>query len=308
MSLNIKFGVSTWLWTSPFNTESIQLFPKIKEMGYDVVEIPVEDPALIDVQKVKEALLQHDLKAVICGAFGPGRDLTHDDPSYHQACFEYIASCLDICKSLETGFFAGPMYSAVGKARLVSPEQKKIEWERAVKNLRKVCGMAEAKGLQIALEPLNRFESDLVNTAEDVMRLIKDIDHPAAKVLLDGFHMNIEEPDIEKAIRLAGDKLIHVQVSENYRGTPGTGQTRWGDYKRGLAAIGYQGVVSIESFTPEVKELAGAVCIWKPLVPSQDGFAREGLQFLKQWAEGSENKAEDPAMRQAKNKASSNIQ
>lgn len=267
-------------------------------MGYDVVEIPVEDPGLIDVQKVKDALHQYNLKAVICGAFGPGRDLTHDEPSYHQNSFDYIEACMDLCKSLGVGFFGGPMYSAVGKARLVSPEQKKIEWERAVSNLRKVCHLAESKGLEVALEPLNRFESDLINTAEDVMRLIKDIDHPAAKVLLDGFHMNIEEPDVEKAIRLVGDKLIHVQVSENYRGTPGTGQTRWDAYRRGLAAIGYKGVVSIESFTPEVKELAGAVCIWKPLVPSQDGFAREGLQFLKQWAEGSEHKAADSDLKQ----------
>lgn len=152
-------------------------------------------------------------------------------------------------------------------------------------NLQKVCHMAEARGLELALEPLNRFESDLINTAEDVMRLIRDINHPAAKVLLDGFHMNIEEPDVEKAIKLAGDKLLHVQVSENYRGTPGTGQTRWDAYKRGLKAIGYNGVVSIESFTPEVKELAGAVCIWRPLVPSQDTFARDGLRFLKGWAE-----------------------
>jgi D-psicose/D-tagatose/L-ribulose 3-epimerase len=297
MSLNVKFGVSTWLWTSPFNTETLKLFPKIKEMGYDVVEIPVEDPALIEVKKVKEALQQHGLKPVICGAFGPGRDLTHDDPSYHQNSLSYIESCLNICESLGAEFLGGPMYSAVGKARLVAAEQKQLEWERAVVNLREVCRMAEAKGLEIALEPLNRFESDLINTSEDVMRLVQDINHPAAKVLLDGFHMNIEEPDIENAIRRAGDKLIHVQVSENYRGTPGTGQTRWDAYYRGLSAIGYEGVVSIESFTPQVKELAGAVCIWRPLVPSQDGFAREGLQFLKQWAEGAENIIADPGLR-----------
>ena len=283
MSLNIKFGFSTWLWTSPFQTDTVSLFLKIKEMGYDVVEIPVEDPSLIDVGAVKEALAQYDLKPVICGAFGTSRDLTHDDPAFHQTSFNYIESCLEICYELGAGFLAGPMYSAVGKARLVSPEQKKIEWERAVLNLTKVCHMADSRGLKIALEPLNRFETDLINTAEDVVKLVKDINHPAAKIMLDGFHMNIEEPDIERAIRLAGSDLIHLQVSENYRGTPGTGQTRWDAYKRALEAINYEGVISIESFTPDIKELAGAVCIWRPLVPSQDGFAREGLQFLKQW-------------------------
>lgn len=286
MSLHVKFGVSTWLWTSPFNTETVSLFSKIKEMGYDMVEIPVEDPALIDTKKVKQALVENGLEPIICGAFGTSRDLTHEDPSYHKTSFDYIEACFEICAKLGAGFLAGPMYSAVGKARLVSPEQKKIEWDRAVTNLRKVCTMAETKGLKIALEPLNRFETDLINTAEDVMQLIRDINHPAANVILDGFHMNIEESDIERAIGLAGDKLIHVQVSENYRGTPGTGQTRWDAYKRGLETINYKGAISIESFTPAIKELAGAVCIWRPLVPSQDGFASEGLDFLKKWAAG----------------------
>ena len=286
MRLNIRFGVSTWLWTSPFNTESISLFPKIKEMGFDVVEIPIEDPDLIDIKKVRAALDAYDLGVVICGAFGVSRDLTHDDPQYQKISLGYIDSCLNICQQLGARFFSGPMYSAVGKSRQVNTEQRKLEWDRAVINLRKVCGMAEDRGLEIALEPLNRFESDLINTAEDVVRLINDINHKAAKILLDGFHMNIEEPDVEKAIKLAADKLIHFQVSENYRGTPGTGQTRWDDYYRALHSINYQGIVSIESFTPDNKELAGAVHIWRKLVESQDEFAREGLQFLKNWANG----------------------
>jgi len=284
MALDVTFGVSTWLWTSPFNRETISLFPKIKNFGYDAVEIPVEDPSLIDLHLVKKALADQELKAIICGAFGPSRDLTHDDPAFHQTCFTYLDACLEIASELGAGFVAGPMYSAVGKARLVSPEQRKVEWDLAVTNLRKVCHRAGVFGLDLAIETLNRFETDLINTAEDLMLLIDDINEPQAKAILDGFHLNIEEPDLESAIRRVGDKLIHVQVSENYRGTPGTGQTNWAAWKRGLEAINYQGTISIESFTPQVKELAGAVCIWKPLVPSQDGFAKEGLKFLKKWA------------------------
>jgi D-psicose/D-tagatose/L-ribulose 3-epimerase len=284
MALDVTFGVSTWLWTSPFNRETIALFPKIKSFGYDAVEIPVEDPSLIDLDLVKKALADQELKGIICGAFGPSRDLTHDDPAFHQTCFAYLDSCLEIASELGAGFVAGPMYSAVGKARLVSPEQRQVEWDRAVTNLRKVCRRAGEFGLDLAIETLNRFETDLINTSEDLMRLIGDINEPQAKAVLDGFHLNIEEPDLESAIRRVGDKLIHVQVSENYRGTPGTGQTNWAAWKRGLEAIDYRGTISIESFTPQVKELAGAVCIWKPLVPSQDGFAKDGLEFLRKWA------------------------
>ncbi|GAB3921028.1 sugar phosphate isomerase/epimerase family protein [Mucilaginibacter myungsuensis] len=283
MPSNITFGVSTWLFTSPFQTSSIdELFPKIKAMGFDTVEIAVEDPALIDGQTVKEALDKYQLKAIVCGAFGPTRDLTSEDPAVHANCFNYIKECMDLCALWDTKFFAGPMYSAVGKARMLSPEKRKMEWYLAVANLRKVCQMAADRGLEIAIEPLNRFESDLVNTAADALRMVNDIDHSAAKILLDGFHMNIEEPSIEQAIKTAGDKLIHVQVAENYRGTPGTGQVNWDAYKRGLDAINYQGTISIESFTPDNKELAQAVCIWHPLAESQDKFASEGLAFLKQ--------------------------
>ncbi len=281
MGLQVKFGVSTWLWTSPFTTETVDLFPKIKSMGYDAVEIPVEYPEKINAGKVKESLDRYGLEPIVCGAFGPSRDLTSDDPAVHENCFNYIIQCLDLCNEWNAKFLAGPIYSAVGKARMVSADQRKIEWERAVTNIHKASKLAHDRGLEIALEPLNRFESDLINTAEDVMRLIKDVNHTAAKVLLDGFHMAIEERDLEKAITSVGDKLIHVQVSENYRGTPGTGQTPWDSFKRGLTAINYSGVVSIESFTPEIKELAGAVCIWKNLAPSQDGFAQDGITFLK---------------------------
>jgi D-psicose/D-tagatose/L-ribulose 3-epimerase len=142
--------------------------------------------------------------------------------------------------------------------------------------------MAHTHDLSIALEPLNRFESDMVNTAEDVMRLVTDINHASAMVLLDGFHMTIEEKNIRNAINTVGDKLIHVQVSENHRGVPGTGLSPWNDFKLGLEDINYSGGLVIESFTPEIKELAAVVCIWKTMAKSQDEFAQQGLAFLKQ--------------------------
>lgn len=290
MSLQVTFGVSTWLWTSPFRTEHAKdLFAKIGGMGYDMVEIAVEDPGLIDTAAIKEELSRNNLQVAVCGAFGPGRDLTSDDTALQKEGMQYIKDCLHIARQLGAGFFAGPMYSAVGKARMVAQEQRRIEWDRAVQNLRIVCDMAADQGLELALEPLNRFESDIINNVQDLLKLIEDIGHPAARIGLDGFHMNIEEPDVEQAIVAAGDKLIHLQVSENYRGTPGSGQTNWQAYMKGLKKINYQGAVSIESFTPDNKELAGAVCIWRKLAPDQDTFAREGLAFLRQWAENTVN-------------------
>lgn len=277
----ISFGVSTWLWESPFQNQTIRLFERIKNMGFDAVEIPVEDPELINISEVREGLKEFELTPIICGAFGPSRDLTHEDASVHQQCFNYLRACFEICNGLGADFLAGPMYSAVGKARMLSQEGRNREWDLAVHNLKKVCAMAADFGVSLAIEPLNRFESDLVNTSADVVRLVEDINHQSAGILLDSFHMTIEEKDIRAAIVKAGKKLIHVQVSENHRGIPGTGLTPWQDFREGLLEVGYEGTVSIESFTPDVKELAGAVCIWKTMAPDQDTFAHEGLHFLK---------------------------
>ncbi|HLR37432.1 MAG TPA: sugar phosphate isomerase/epimerase family protein [Chitinophagaceae bacterium] len=287
MALHVKLGVSTWLWTSPFKTdEAAALFFKIKKFGYEVVEIAVEDPTLIDTREIKNQLKANGLSAVICGAFGPTRDLTSEDESLRKTGLSYIEDCLEIAGELGSDLFAGPMYSAVGKARLVSSEQKKIEWERAVQGIRTTAGLARKHGLKLALEPLNRFESDLINTVEDLLSLIRDINEAAVGIGLDMFHMNIEEPDPEQAIIDAGDKLLHMQVSENFRGTPGTGSAPWEAYYAGLSEIGYKGIVSIESFAPANKELAAAVCIWKNLAADQDSFARDGNRFLKHWLKG----------------------
>ena len=149
-----KFGASTWLWQSPFTTESIELFPKIKEMGFDVVEIPVEKPALIDEKTVKEALDANGLEPTICIVFGDDKDLTSDDASLYQNCFKYAEKCFAIASNLGVDFVAGPLYAAVGKARLTSKDQKKTEWNRAVKNLRTLSDIAKNNGLDIALEPI----------------------------------------------------------------------------------------------------------------------------------------------------------
>lgn len=307
MPLNVSYGVSTWLWVSPFTTAVAPgLFAKIAAMGFDVVEIAVDDPALIDVAAIRSALKEHGLKASVCGAFGPSRDLTNASQDIQQNGLNYIEACLDIGAELGASFLGGPMYAAVGKARMLSKDERKKEWELAVKNLQKVCGMAEARDLKIALEPLNRFESDLVNTAEDVVRLVNDIDHSAAKIMLDSFHMNIEEKNIERAILAAGDKLIHVQVAENYRGAPGSGQTNWTAYRKALEQISYEGIITIESFTTDNVELAGAVCFWNPKAESQDAFAAEGLAFLKEWAGGNKNKSQNGTLKQLFNNGKKN--
>ncbi len=280
--LDIQLGVSTWLWTSPFTTDKARtLFRKIKDLGFSLVEIPVEDPNQIDTTIIKSLLREFDLKVAVCGSFSKERDIASDDTAVQQTGMQYIHDCTRIASELGARVFSGPLYTSVGKARMVSSGQRQLEWDRAVTNLSKAAVFAREAGVTLAIEPLNRFESDMVNTAEDAVRMARQVNHPSLKIALDGFHMSLEERNMEDAFLTAGSLLAHVQVAENYRGIPGTGQTDWKAWERGLESIGYTGAVVIESFTPDNQSLAGAVCIWKKLADSQDAFAQEGLDFLK---------------------------
>jgi len=277
----IGIGVNAWVWTSPFSSSAIPLINKAHAMGFDVLTIPVEDPALIDVAAIRSAQSNTSIRFQVTGAFGPTRDLTHDDHRYRDESLNYIQQVVAICEKLGATVMVGPMYSAVGKRRQISASQKQREWERAVEGLSAAGKIAADYGVTLAIEPLNRFETDLINTAAQVKQLIRDIDLPSVRIHLDTFHMHIEEKNMYDAIVLAGDDLVYVDASESDRGTPGMGQVHWQEVRRALRDIGYQGDVVIESFTPECKTIADAAAIWRPLAPSQDELAVDGCKFLR---------------------------
>ena len=283
----MQLGVNTWTWVSPFRTEDARsLFPKIKEMGFDSVEVALEDPFLVDADETLRLANANGLSVQVCGAFGPGRDMSSDDPAVVNQAFDYIQQAVDFAQKVGSKVVCGPMYSAVGKARHVPPEVRRQERDRAMEGLRKAAEIAESGGVRLAVEPLNRFETDMINTALQARELVESVGSPAVGIHLDTFHMNIEEADVYEAVRVAGNRLYHVHASESNRGTPGAGLAAWDELARGLKDVNYQGAVVIETFTPEVKEIARAAAIWRPLAESQDELARNGLKFLRKLLEG----------------------
>lgn len=283
--MSIKIGVNAWIWTSPFTTsdpESLALLDKAKKMGFETFEFGLEDPSHVDPAKLKERAQATGLRLVICGAFGPDRDLTHEDASVRNNSLDYITKTIQICEKSGCPVMAGPSYSAVGKRRHVTGEQKKVEWDLAVKGLKEAAKRAANHGVRIAVEPLNRFETDLINTAEQCERLINDVGEKNVGFHLDTFHMNIEEKDSGAAIRRSKGKLFHFHACENDRGAPGSGvNIDWDGTAAALKEIGYDGDAVIESFTPKTKSIAAAAAIWRTLAPTQDSLASDGLAFLK---------------------------
>jgi D-psicose/D-tagatose/L-ribulose 3-epimerase len=232
-------------------------------MGFDIIEICVEDPATIDASRINEALKENDLAATVCGAFGPDRDASSEDKNVRANAAKYLEACIDAALELGSPFVAGPMYSAVGKTRLLSRDERVKQWSLAVETLKPVADYAGQRGVQLAIEPLNRFETDFINTVEQGLDFLGRIDAPNVGFLLDTFHMNIEEKDIPGAIRNAGSKVFHFHSCENDRGTPGTGHVEWKEVVSALHDINYQGPVVIEAFTTEITEIARAVSLWR---------------------------------------------
>lgn len=277
----MKFGINTFLFTSPFNNASTKLFPKFKKWGFDSVEIAIEDPAHIDPAHVKREL---DRSGLVCGSvcacMGPDRDL-RGDAKAQKTGLAYMMKVIDQMVVLDCPSLIGPVYSAVGRADAVPPDEYKKQWALVVKHLKTLCKHAEKRGKQVCLEPLNRFETDFINTCDQGLKMIKAVGSPALKLHLDTFHMNIEEKFQGDAIRKAGKHLAHFHACGSDRGTPGGDHTDWKSIAKALRDIRYDGNVVIESFTTDVKVIARAAAIWRRIEPTQDEIAVKGLKFLR---------------------------
>lgn len=278
----MRFGVNSFVWVSPLTTDAVrELAPGVKAMGFDLFELSCENPALLDPAAIKVELDRHGLGAIICGAFGPDRNLCSADPVPAENARAYIRWLVDAAVMVGSPVVCGPMYSAVGKEHLESAEARRQEWQRAVSGMRAMAEYAAARGVKLAIEPLNRFETDMINVVSQGLSLMDEVGMSNLGFHLDTFHMHLEEKNSAAAIRRAGDKIFHFHACENDRGVPGSGQVRWPEVAAALKETGYDGAVVIESFTSQVKEIARAVCIWREIAPSQDAIAADGLKFLK---------------------------
>ena len=211
---------------------------------------------------------------------GPGRDFRGTEAD-QAAAMAYCKALIDQAVVLGCPSLIGPVYSVVGKADAVEPAQQKAEFALVVKNLKVLAAYAASKGVTICVEPLNRFETDFLNTCDQGLRLIKAVGSPALKLHLDTFHMNIEEKDQAAAIRKAGKLLGHFHACGSDRGTPGGDHIAWPSIVKALKSVGYKGDVVIESFTTDVKVIARAAAIWRKIEPRRNDIAVKGLKFLR---------------------------
>ena len=279
----MRIGINSFLFVSPFTTESVKLFPKFKKWGFDTVELPIEAPEHIDAAKVRAAADKAGLAiGSVCACMGPGRDF-RGSAEDQKTAMGYCKALIDQMVVLGCPSLIGPVYSVVGLIGAHDEAEKKEQFALVVKNLKELAAYAEEKGVQICVEPLNRFETDFLNTCDQALKLLKAVKSPALKLHLDTFHMNIEEKNQAAAILKAGALLGHFHACGSDRGTPGNDHIDWKPIVAALKKIKYDGDVVIESFTTDVKVIARAAAIWRKMEPTRDEIATKGLANLKKF-------------------------
>jgi len=280
----MKTGINLLLWTGNPSEQHVPLLEQIAQWGFDGVEVPIHhyDEGIYKAFKAKMDEL--GLGATATTVMPPEANPISEDPAIRAAGLNHLKRSLEMCAVLGADALTGPLYSPVG--HIVGRGRNEDEWKWAVEALAKAAETAEAVGVDIAVEPLNRFETYFLNTLADACALAREVGHPRVKVLMDSFHANIEEKNLYEAYRAVGDLAGHVHISENDRGVPGTGHVDWAGIFRALKEIGYDRWLVIESFSSTVPEIASAASIWRDISPSKEAVAVEGLAFIKKaWAE-----------------------
>lgn len=285
--MTLPIGVNTFVWHSPLTDDLLdERLRQIAAWGFEAVELPLEQTGDWDPAHAAELLAELGLANVVGAVFGPGRELAAATPDVIRSTKEYVRSAIRIAERQGSPLVIGPMYTSVGRTwRTDAAERQSIlsELREAVAELGEYAG---EHGVRLAIEPLNRYETSVLNTAEQVMELIDGLPAETIGVNLDTYHMNIEETSYRNAFEVVGDRLLHLQVCANDRGAPGNDHMDWDGIRAALVEVGYDGMLGIESFTADNETIATAASIWRPLASSQDALAIDGLAFLRKWRDG----------------------
>lgn len=280
-----SIGLISMQFARPFTAEHFPLFARMKRLGFDFVELLVPEPGEIDIAQARRALADAGLDVVLAARVNLQRNLASDDKANHQAGIDYLRYAADCAAGLGARIVGGPLTGnpLVFAGRPPAPveeTERLARKERCVTGLRQAGDHARAAGITLAVEPLNRFESDVLCTTTQALELLDAVDHPAVGLMLDTFHMHMEEASIPEAILQAGKRTVHFQANENHRGFLGTGSTDWVAVCRALDQVGYQGPISLEPFRRNDDRFGVPFAQWRPPHENEDDRLAASVSFL----------------------------
>jgi D-psicose/D-tagatose/L-ribulose 3-epimerase len=276
----MKIGMNLLLWTTHVTEQHDAILDGLKSLGFDAVEIPIFDTAdIAPFERLGKRLKSLGLGATAVTVMSPETNPISPDPKIRSAAVTYLDRVMECGQAFGCEILCGPIHSAIGVFSGDGPTDD--EFRFGVETLQQAAEKAKARGMKMAVEYLNRFEIYFLTTAAQTARFVRAVGHPNCRMMYDSFHAHIEEKDQARAILSCSGETIHVHVSENDRGIPGTGQVNWPEFFRGLKTSGYDGYLTIEAFGRALPALAAATKVWRDLFPDPMGLCHDGLAFIK---------------------------
>ena len=274
----MKIGVHLALWAKQWDDDVIPYANIAADLGFDGVELSLLGMTTDRIRAIRQAVEGRNLEITCTTGLSPQTDISSLDPALQVAGVEYLMQSVATTAALGGRLLTGVLYAPWNVRVQANREQR---WEHCVAGLRQVARVAEQAGVTLGLEAINRFETDLVNTAAQATRLCEEVDSPAVGVLLDTFHMNMEEKHVGDAIRATGRHLVHMHCDENDRGVPGSGHIPWDEVFEALRDIRYAGWLTLEMFVAANQSVSSDLAIWRQIEQDSTEAARQGLAFLK---------------------------
>jgi D-psicose/D-tagatose/L-ribulose 3-epimerase len=276
----MKTGMNLLLWTTHVIEQHDALLDQIKSLGFDAVEVPIfETSDVAPFERLGKRIKSLGLGATAVTVMGAANNPISPEASVRDAAVAHLDRVMECGQAFGCEILCGPIHSAIGIFSGEGPTDDEFKW--GVETLQRAAEKAQARGIRLAVEYLNRFEIYFLTTALQTVKFVRAVNHPYCKMMYDSFHAHIEEKSQAHAIAACAAETIHVHVSENDRGIPGTGQVHWSEFFDGLKRTGYGGYLTIEAFGRALPALAAATRVWRDLFPQPIDVCREGLAFIK---------------------------
>lgn len=274
-------GVHALVWVGGWSKDQCrEAIKNSAEAGYGLIEIPALDPKSIDIDHTKATLKEFGLKGACSLGLSFDADINNENPDIVRKGEARLIEALNVVENLGGDYLGGVIFSALGKYKL--PPTTKAR-DNTVAALKRLAITARSKGITLGLEPVNRYESNLLNTGRQALDMIKDIGEPNVVVHLDIYHMNIEEQDLVSPVLEAGKQLGYVHIGASHRGPLGSGNIDFDSFFGALAKIGYKGTITFESFSSTVvsPDLSSTLGIWRNLWTDNKSMAKSAREYIE---------------------------
>lgn len=290
----MQHGIYYAYWEKEWSGDYLYYIEKVAKLGFDILEIaagPLPDYTDAQLKELKECAKTNNLRLTVGYGPSPANNIASSDESVRKNALAYYTDLFKRMEKIDATLIGGALYSC-WPIDYSKPVDKKGDWGRGVEGLAKMSKIARECGIEtLGLEVLNRFENHVLNTASEGVQFVKEVrelsgEATNVKVMLDTFHMNIEEESIGEAIRTAGEYLGHFHTGECNRMVPGKGRTPWREISEALKSIHYNQTIVMEPFVRSGGQVGQDIKVWREIVADTseialDKDAKAALEFQR---------------------------